>query len=53
MNVVGIAANFYALTFQAIADAAKVGMEFGFYRGMYKRLPVFGAKYEVYVVFYE
>ena len=52
MNVVGIAAHFYTLAFQFIAGAAEVGMQLCFYRRVNKRLPVFGAEYQVNIVFY-
>ncbi len=52
MNVVGISTNFYWCTFQVFANTAKIGMKLAFMRWMNERLPIFGAKNDVYVGFY-
>jgi hypothetical protein len=53
VNMVGVPAYFYALTFEADAYAAQVSMELSFYGWIYYRLAVHDAEYVVYVFFYE
>lgn len=53
MDVVGVAAYFYDLTAELVADATKVAVQFGFDGRVYQWLSVFGAKYDMNVVFYK
>jgi len=53
MDVVFEASDFYRLAFELVANAAEVGIEFGFDGLIYKRLPIFGAEDEVDIIFYE
>ena len=53
MNMVGVAANFYYLTVEFVANATEVAMQFCFYGWVYQWLTVFGAEYDMDIVFYE
>jgi len=51
--MVRVATNFYYLTFEVIANAAEVAVQFFFYRWMYQSISVFGAEYDVNIILYE
>ena len=51
MNMVGVTANFDHMTVVFIADTTQVAVQFGFNWLMNQRLTVFGAKYDVHIVF--
>jgi hypothetical protein len=53
MNMVGIAAHFYDLTIEVVADTAEIAVQFCLNGRVYQRFPIFGAEYEVYIVFDE
>ena len=53
MDMVGVATNFYYMTFKLVTDATKVAVQFFLYRWMYQRLAILGAEYDMYIVFYE
>ena len=53
MDVVCKPSDFYRLAFELVANAAEVGMEFGFDGIICKRLPIFGAEDEVDIIFDE
>ena len=51
MDVVFEASDFYRLAFELVANAAEVGIKFGFDCIIYQRLPIFGAEDEVDIIF--
>ena len=53
MNMVGVTANFYYLTVEFVTNASEVTVQFCFNWWVYQRLTVFGAEYDVDIVFYE
>ena len=53
MNVIGIPTDTNRVTFIVPANTAEVLIQLFIYRRMYQRLPVFGAEYDMQVVFYE
>lgn len=52
MNMVIVAADFYWRTFQCFTNSTNVAVKFIFYRFINKRLPVFCAEDNVYIVLY-
>jgi len=53
MNVVGVAPDFYWLTFEVPAYSTEITVKFIFIRRMDKWFTVFGAEHQMYIVFYE
>ncbi len=51
--MIGVAAYFYYLTVELVADAAQVAVEFGFDQWVYEWLAMLGAENDVKIVFYE
>lgn len=51
--MIGIAAYFYYCTTEFVADATEISVQFRLYGRVYQRLSIFGAEYDVDVVFYE
>ena len=51
--MIGVATYFYHRAFEFITDTTEIGVQFCFYRLVYQRFPVFGAEYDVYIIFYE
>ena len=51
--MVAVTAYFNYLTVELVANATEVAMEFCFHGWMYQRLTVFGAEYDMHIVFNE
>ena len=52
MYMIGVTANFYYMTFELVANASKVTMQFLFHRWVNEMFPMFGAEYDVYIILY-
>jgi len=53
MNMVVVTAYFNYLTVEFVTNATEVAMQFCFHGWMYQRLTVFGAEYDMDIVFNE
>lgn len=49
--MISVSTNDDALAVELIANATQIGMKLSFYRWQNQRLPVFGAKHKVDIVF--
>ena len=52
MDMVGVTAYLNDMTVEFVANATEVTVQFCFHGWVYQRLTVFGAEYDMYIVFY-